>query len=182
MHGLLWLSHRFNSELMSDQSRGKNVLFTQFMRSIRSRGPDAEGFSRQLDLKEISCLGGHLRGTEGQAKYVAHVLILSVPPLVPAITNQHPFPLRPERALQSIKHDVPGSHYQGVELACRMKPRASPALGVMVVSGVIGQFWMESHRKLWQAPLQEWTPCPVVHWRCVCHKRHLGVRQRDPSG
>lgn len=91
---------------------GKNVLFTQFMRSIRSRGPDAEGFSRQLDLKEISCLGGHLRDPEGQAKYVAHVLILSVPPLVPAITNQHPFPLRPERALQSFKHGVPSSHYQ----------------------------------------------------------------------
>lgn len=160
---------------------GKNVLFTQFMRSIRSRGPDAEGFSRQLDLKEISCLGGHLRDPEGQAKYVAHVLILSVPPLVPAITNQHPFPLRPERALQSFKHGVPSSHYQRCGAGMQDETMCYSSSGGDGGIRSHWQFWMESHRKLWQAPLQEWTPCPVVHWRCVCHKPHLGVRQRDPS-
>lgn len=87
MPTLLWLNRRFSSELMSDQSRKKIVLFTRFMGSIRSRRPDAECFSRQLDLKGISCLGGHPRDPEGQGKYVAHVPLLSVPPPMLDITS-----------------------------------------------------------------------------------------------
>lgn len=107
------------------------------MGSIRNRRPDTEGFSRQLDLKEISCLGGHLCGPEGQGKYAPHVLILSVPPLVPDITIQSPpFPSEARESLAVLQAAITGN----VELADRTKPCAIPALGAMVVSGVIEQF------------------------------------------
>lgn len=75
------------------------MLFTWFMGSIRSRRPDAECFSRQLDLKEISCLGGHLRDPEWQGKYVARVPLLSAPLPVLGMTNRSwPFPTEARRA------------------------------------------------------------------------------------
>lgn len=61
---------------------------------IMKRMPDAECFSRQLDLKEVSCLGGHLRGPEWQRKYVAHMPLLPAAAPRADITNQsQPFPL-----------------------------------------------------------------------------------------
>lgn len=115
----------------------KNCIIYTVHGVHKEQRPDAEGFSRQLDLKEISCLGGDVRGPEGQGKYVAHVPILSVPPLVPDITIQSPpFPSEARESLAALQAAITGN----VELAYRTKPCAIPALGAMVVSGVIGQF------------------------------------------
>lgn len=114
MPTLLWLNHRFSSELKSDQSRKKIVLFTRFMGSIRSRRPDAECFSRQLDLKGISCLGGHPRDPEGQGKCMAHVPLPSVPPpMLDIINRSRSFLTEARESLaESFKHGVPGGYYQ----------------------------------------------------------------------
>ena len=120
----------------------KNVLFTRFMGSIRSWRPDAECFSRQLDLKGISCLGGHPRDPEGQGKYVAHVPLLSVPPPTLDITNQsRSFPTEARESLAVLQ----------AWCSRRLLPTmwslhtgqnhllAIPALGVMVL-GVMREF------------------------------------------
>ena len=88
----------------------KNCIIYTVHGVHKEQRPDAEGFSRQLDLKEISCLGGDVRGPEGQGKYVAHVPILSVPPLVPDITIQSPpFPSEARESLAALQAAITGN-------------------------------------------------------------------------
>lgn len=106
---------------------------------IMKRTADAERFSRQLDLREISCLGGHLRAPSGEE--ICGTYVTAAAPAVDAADQprrqRDPAAFPAQRSGRSGQWCAPA---RWVQLACRS---SAGAVGVLGVTG--------SPLKLWRA-------------------------------